>query len=401
LPTFTYKAIAADGRQAGGSVVASTRHDALQRLAAEGRHPFDLREQAAGEGARSGVRFRRRAIRLSVVTRQLATLSESGISLVQSLNVLIEQTPDLRARQLLVEIREAVKGGSTFADALARHPDEFPPIMSSMVRVGERGGSLDQVLSQLSDLFENEESLRSEVRAAVAYPVLVLCLGIVSTILLVVFLIPRLEVLFAGVGQALPLPTRILIGLSHALAGYGWLLGLCAVGVVVAWRLALRRSAVRVFFDGCKLRVPWVGRVVRGAAIARFTRLLGLLAQGGISIVEGLEIVGSAVGNAKIARAVEDMARRIRTGESLATLMKQSKVFPPIPVQMVAVGEETGRMDQMLLRVADAYGREVTASTKILTSLLAPVLILCVACLVGFILLSMMLPIFQLSSLVG
>ncbi len=403
MPTYWYRALGVENRPTEGTIVAASRREALQRLIDGGQHPLDLSQRGAEDGAgATGFRFQfqRQSIRLATFTRQLATLSASGVPIVRSLNVLIEQLQDPRARQILTDIRGSVQGGSTFADALGKHPRVFPKLMTSMVRVGEMGGTLDEELLELSDLYEKEESRKGEIRAALAYPMLVLLLGVASAVVLVAFLIPRLESLFADVGQDLPAPTRILLGISHFLTGHGWGLMVGVLVAVAAVKFAARNKEVRLFIDQYKLRIPWLGTLVRNLEIARFTRLLGTLTHGGITIVEALDIVGPAVANEAIAESVRNMTKRIRTGESLAALMKETQIFPPLPVQMVAVGEETGHLDQMLLRVADAYDRETTASTKVMTSLLAPAMILFVAGIVGFIVISMLLPIFQLSTVI-
>jgi len=401
LPTYKYKALTLDGESAEGTVVASTRRDAIQRLAGGGQHVLHLHAQVEAEaGETLGFRLGKRTIDLPGFSRQLATLSESGVPLVQSINVLIRQTRDPNAQRIFAEIRESVEGGATLADALAKHPQTFPKIMIGMVRVGELGGTLDQVLLQLSELFEKEQTLKGEVRAAMAYPLLVFFLGIASAVVLVAFFIPRLESLFDVVDQALPAPTRLLLALSHFATTRGWILAAFLVLAVVAIKFALRRKVVRVAVDTFKMRVPLLGTLIRNVAIARFSRLLGTLLNGGVSVVEGLDIVEPAVGNEAIAQAVNNMAGRIRGGESLAALMQDARIFPPLLIQMVAVGEETGRLDHVLLRVSEAYDREATTSTKVMTSLLAPVMILCVAGIVAFIILSMLLPIFQLSSVV-
>jgi type II secretory pathway component PulF len=399
LPTYAYKALTQEGKKSLGTVVAPTRGEAIRRLVSSGQNVLDLREEKLGGAeASAGFRFRRRKIRLSTLTRQLATLSASGVPVVQSLNVLIEQTKEPRAVQILTDIRESIEGGSTLADALAKHPRIFPRIMCGMVRVGEMGGTLDEVLLQLAELYEKEEVLKGEVRAALAYPLLVLFLGVASAVLLLAFLIPRLKLLFEGIGQALPAPTRLLLFVSGLITTQGWLLALMVATAVVAYRTAKRSSQVRLFVDRGKLAFPWLGKLIRTVAIARFARLLGTLTRAGISVVEGIDIVHPAVGNEVIAEAVRSMSAQIRSGGSVASAMKKAQVFPPLPIQMIAVGEETGRLDQMLLRMAEAYEREAAVATRVMTSLLAPLLILCVAAVVGFIILSMLLPIFQLSS---
>ncbi|MCP4644735.1 MAG: type II secretion system F family protein [bacterium] len=399
MPTYWYKALGAGGAQLEGTVDAASRREALQRLLDGGKNPVDLREQAQKPAVQStSFSLRRRAIRLATFTRQLATLSSAGVPIVRGLNVLIDQQEEPRAKQLLTDIKESVQGGSTFADALAKHPKDFPPLMSSMVSVGEHGGTLDEQLLELSTLYEREEALRGEVMAAAAYPVLVLLAGVVSAIILVAFFIPRLEVMFEGAGQDLPAPTRVLLAISHFTTDYRWYLVIGMGVLAVAGRFAMRDPGVRMALDGAKLRVPWLGTLLRNVAVARLTRLLGTLTRGGISIVDALALVRPAIGNRVISATIADMTARVRTGESLAALMGEAHVFPPLSVQMVSVGEETGKLDHMLLRVAEAYDRETMTSTKVMTSLLAPALILFVAGIVGFILISMLLPIFQLSS---
>jgi type II secretory pathway component PulF len=399
LPTFTYKALGHEGTASEGTIVATTRREALQRLIDSGQNPLDLKEHGARASSGTiGIRLRRRIIRLATFTGQLATLSQSGVPIVRSLNVLIEQQKDARVANLITEVRESIQGGSTFAEALGKHPQHFPKLMTSMVAVGEQGGTLDEQLLELSGLYEREEALRGEVVAAIAYPILVLVTGLISTVILVAFFIPKLEALFEGVGQALPAPTRILLGISHFVQDYRWHLLVGAVACALVWQVAARSKEVSMRYDRWKLHVPWLGNVLRNLAIARLTRVLGTLTHGGISIVEALGIAEPVMGNRAIAAAVHEITARVRTGESLAALMHESDIFPPLSVQMAAVGEETGLLDQMLLRVADAYDRETLAATKLMTSMLAPALILLVAGIIGFILIAMMLPIFQLST---
>lgn len=399
MPTFVYKAMNEGAAVKTGTIVAPTRREALRRLVDEGKNPLDIAEQTAGESP-SGVSFRfgRRRIRLATFNRQLATLSASGAPIIKGLNVLAEQTREPATRQMLDTVIESVRGGNTLADALAAHPRDFPELMTSMIRVGETGGTLDQQLLQLSDMYEKEETLKGEVQAALAYPALVLTMGLLSAVILIAFFIPRLEVIFDDNGTALPLPTRILLGLSHFVTGHWVFLTLLIVAAAVGARAALKRPPIRLALDRAKLSVPWLGDAVRNLEIARFTRLLGTLTRAGISIVEALRIVHPVLQNRAVGEAVSDMIARITTGVRLAALMKESGLFPPLAIQMVATGEETGHMDDMLMSVADTYDRETAAATKIMLSMLAPMLILVVASIVGFILISMILPIFQLST---
>ena len=402
MPTFWYKAVGREDAPAEGSITAANRREALQRLIASGQHPVDLREDSGGEGLSSiQFNFGRRPIRLATFTRQLATLSATGSPIIKGLAVISEQTRDPVAKQVLRDVSESVQGGSTFADALARHPKVFPNLMTNMVRVGEMGGTLDEQLLKLSELYESDEALKGEVQAALAYPALVMLLGVLSAVILVAFFIPRLETLFEGAGQGLPLPTVILLATSHFITGHYIVLIVSLALLAFGIRSALKEPKVRLAVDTFKLRIPWIGTLIRNLEIARFTRLLGTLSQAGISLVEALRIVHPVIQNTAVAETVRGMITRISSGDRLADLMKESNIFPPLSVQMVATGEESGHLDQMLLRLAEAYDRETTASTKVIMSLLAPLLILLVAGFVGFILISMILPIFQLSTVMG
>ena len=402
MPTFWYKAAGHENTPAEGTIAAASRREALQRLIASGQHPIELREHSDGQGA-TGIQFNfgRRPVRLATFTRQLATLAATGAPIIKGLAVISEQTRDPRAKQVLTDVAESVQGGSTFADALGKHPKVFPNLMTNMVRVGEMGGTLDEQLLKLSELYENEETLKGEVQAALAYPALVLLLGVLSAVILVAFFIPRLESLFEGAGQGLPLPTVILLATSHFITDHYIVLIVGLALLAFSVRSALKEPQIRLAFDKFKLRVPWFGTLIRNLEIARFTRLLGTLSQAGISIVEALGIVQPVIQNTAVAETVREMITRISGGDRLADLMKESNIFSPLSVQMVATGEETGHLDQMLLRLADAYDRETTASTKVIMSLLAPLLILLVAGFVGFILIAMILPIFQLSNVMS
>jgi len=402
MPTFAYKALSKGASVTTGTIVAPTRREALQRLVDEGKNPLDLNEQASESSSKgTAIRFGRRRIRLATFNRQLATLTASGSPILKGLSVLSEQTKDPGARQVLEEVMESVRGGSTLADALKAHPADFPDLMTSMIRIGETGGTLDQQLLQLSDLYEKEEALKGEVQAALAYPALVLLMGVLSAVILVAFFIPRLEAIFDDNGAALPLPTQFLLAISHFMTDHGVLLVLMLAAGGFGLHRALRQDAIRLAVDRYKLMVPWFGDTIQNLEIARFTRLLGTLTRAGISIVEALRIVSPVLQNRAVSHAIGDMVARISTGTRLATLMKDSGLFPPLAIQMVATGEETGHLDEMLMSVADTYDRETAAATRVMLSMLAPLLILVVASIVGFILVSMILPIFKLSTVMG
>ncbi len=399
MQAYSYKALSSGGAPSDGSLVAANRREALDRLLSRGLHVLELREQEAEKPvAPRGKLFRRRGLRIVTVTRQLGTLCASGVPLVQSMNVLIEQAEDARSRAILSEILESVKAGSSLSDAMGKRRDVFPEIMISMVHMGEVSGTLDEVLARLAELFEKQAEIRGEVKAALAYPALVLLLGVASAAALITLVIPRLAVMFEGLGERLPLPTRILCGISEFFGAYWWLIAVVILLAGLGAAAAARKPGFRLAWDRIKLRIPWAGKLICQAAIARFSRALGALVRADVPIVEALHVAQAAAGNRAISGAIRQMARQVQTGDSLAALMSTSDVFPPLAVQMVAVGEETGRLGQMLLSVAEAYDREAAASTKMMVSLLAPALILCVAVIVAFIVLSLVLPIFQLSA---
>jgi len=402
VQAYSYRALSESGEHTQGTLVAAGRRDAIERLQSRGWHVLDVREGQAGSGAVAPRRlFRRRGFRLAELTRQLATLERSGVPLARSLTVIIEQTDDERTADLFSDILDAVKGGRSLSDAMAQHRDVFPEIMVSMVHTGEVSGTLDEVLERLAELFEKRDAMRSEVRAAMAYPALVLCLGLASAFALVTFVIPRLNVMFETIGGELPVPTRILMRFSELVRSGWWAILAGIAALCGAWVLLAGSAAFRMRWDRLKLRIPWISTLIRNASMARFSRALGTLVHAEVPIVEALNVARAAAGNRAIEAAIRRMAREVQTGDSLAELMSEAGVFSPLTIQMVAVGEETGQLDAMLINVADAYDRQAAAAARMLTSLLAPVLILCVAVVVGFLILALVLPIFQLSAGIG
>ncbi len=292
MTVYSYSAVDDSGRRAEGTVASADRQEALHRLLAQGLSVLDLRQQAAGaQPSTVGQLLRRRKFRLAVLTRQLATLYGSGVPLVRSMNVLIEQAGDPRTRTIFRDILQSVEAGRSLAQALAQHPDVFPPIMVSMVRVGQMSGTLEEVLNRLAELFEKQDEVRGEVRAALAYPALVLVMGVASAAVLALFVIPRLELMFEGMGQRLPLPTRILLAISGAVSANWLVLLVGLLAAIVALRLAVRNERFRLRWDALKLRIPWAGQLMRQAAIARFARSLGTLVHADVSIVTALEVV--------------------------------------------------------------------------------------------------------------
>jgi type II secretory pathway component PulF len=417
MASFRYQAREAAGGMVTGVIEAEDRQGALSLLAGRGLFPSRLETANGGSRAPAGEastptptaaappapasrggRIARKEI--TAFTRELATLLEATIPIPSALQGLAEEEENAALREVIAELGAAVRTGKSLSEAMEARPRLFPPIYTSMVAVGEEAGALDKVLQDLADLLEHEDEVRGEALSAVAYPAFVLGLGIVTTAVLLVFVLPRLFGMLEGMAAALPLPTRILLAVSRFLqANWPWVLAGTAVAAASA-RSWLRTPAGALWWDGAKMRLPAVGGVFRASALARFARTLGTLARSGVSLLPALEISRNTVGNRVYARAIGQVAEETRGGDSLAAPLKKLGLFPPTMVQMIAVGEETGRLDTMLLRVAAIEERQVRGRSRALISLLAPALILVVGALVGFIVMALLLPIFQMSQAV-
>ncbi|MGH9268484.1 MAG: type II secretion system F family protein, partial [Acidimicrobiales bacterium] len=332
---------------------------------------------------------------LAIFSRQFATMINSGLSLLRSLYILADQTENKMLARVLVEVRQDVEKGASLSQALNKHPKVFSRLYVSMVRAGEIGGVLDSVLMRLSATLEKQVELRNKVRSAMTYPVAVLslCLLIVTAMLL--FIVPIFEGLYTDLGGTLPLPTRILLVISKLMK---LIVPFSIVGAVVGtflFRRWIRTDKGRYAWDSAKLRPPIFGKLVQKTAIARFSRTLAALLRSGVPILESLEIVAETVSNAVMARAIKDVQMAVKGGDSIARPLHQHKIFPPMVVQMIAVGEETGAVDDMLDKIADFYEAEVEATVNALTSLLEPVLIVFLGGAVGGMVVSLYMPMFN------
>lgn len=417
---FRYVAKTSAGEGTRGEIEAATRRDALGVLAHRGLHPSLLEPCGESGGGflsaserepvaqrtdltdsvprRSHGRIRRKDI--TALTRQLATLLEADVPVPAALDGLREEETNAALEAVLAELARGVRRGEALSEAMALYPKLFPALYVSMVEVGEEAGALDRVLSDLADLLEHEDEMRSEVIAAAAYPCFVLGFGIVTAFILLAFVMPRLFGMLAGMVDVLPLPTRILLAVSQFLESYWYVIIAGAVGVVFLVRWYLSTPPGRLAWDGWKLRLPVIGRVLRAAALVRFSRTLGTLVRSGVSLLPALRIVEGTTGNLALGRAIARVAEDTRGGESFATPLRKLGLFPPTMVQMISVGEDSGRLDAMLLRVASLQERAMRSFSRTLISLLGPVLILAVGALIGFLVISLLLPIFQMSQAV-
>lgn len=408
MPAFVYKAVDRLGRDLDGTLEADNEVAAISRLRDMGYFPLDVKEERA---ARAGVDvsgllrgFRRKKIKtkdLTIFTRQLSTLIDSGLPLLRSLNILGEQTENPGLKVQVKSIAQSVQGGSTFSEALAKYPRTFSKLFVNMVRAGETGGVLEVVLARLADFAEKEEAIRGKVKSAMAYPVIVILVGIGVVGFLTIAIIPTFVDMFLEIGVPLPLPTQIMIIISNFMRQRWYVVIGAIVALIFMYRQYARTDRGRLAIDKLKLRLPVVGNLVRKAAISRFARTLGTLLSSGVAILQALLIVRDTTGNEVVARAMVDVHNSIREGETIASPLGRSGIFPPMVTHMIAVGEETGALDTMLLKVSDGYDREVDEAVSALTSVLEPFLIICMAAAVGFIVIAMYLPIFEMGALAG
>lgn len=405
MPVYAYRGLDADGKNVRGIVDAESARSARLKLRRTGVFPTDVSESSGGRTkseARSVPRFGERIAPqdIAVTTRQLATLIGAGIPLVESLSALIEQVEKSRLKHALTQIREQVVEGSSLADALAQHPRLFSDLYVNMVRAGEASGALDVVLARLADYTESSAELRSRIRSAMVYPAIMLSASFVILVFLVTFVVPRVTRIFVEQKQVLPLPTRILMGMSQLLLDW-WIVFLAlAVLFAIALRYWVRTPAGRLTFDRWRLSLPVFGKLSQKIAVARFSRTLSTLLRSGIGLLQSLDIVKNIVANRILFGAIEDARDAIREGQSIAPPLRQSGFFPPLMVHMIAVGERSGQLEEMLGKTADAYETEVETTVASLTSLLGPLMTLVMGSMVTLIVLAILLPIFQMSQMV-
>lgn len=335
---------------------------------------------------------------LTVFSRQFATMINAGLAMVRCLDILAEQTDDKKLQETLIQVRKDVEGGSTLSNALAKHPKVFSTLYSSMVKAGEMGGVLDEVLERLAGFMEKDFGLKKKVKAALTYPVVILCMAILIVVFLVTYILPTFVGLFEGMNLKLPIATKILIVITKGAKNpviAGITIVVCVLGgIFINWYGA--QPTGKKQFDMLKLNLPVFGMLNRKVAISRFCRTLGTLLSSGVPIMQALEIVGKASGNEVLALTVNNIRDSIREGESIASPLGASGMFPPMVTQMVAVGEETGNLDAMLSKIADFYDTEVEYMLTSLTSMLEPIMICAMGGIVGFIVMAVFLPLYQL-----
>jgi len=400
MPTYAYVARARDGKKHRGTLTAENRQALITALQRKGLTPDQIKES----GARSKVnRTKVKSRELLIFSRQLSTIVNSGLPLLQGLDILSEQIEDPRFQKAIADIAQSVEAGETFSEALRKYPRIFSDLYVSMVRAGEASGDLDGVLLQLADYLESMEELKRRIRSAMTYPVVALSMILLIAAGLIIWVVPQFAEIFASFDADLPAPTQLLINISNGLRQPLTLLAVIGiiVGSVVGYRAYYATESGRLNIDRMKLRLPVFGKLMRKVAISRFTRTLSTLTRSGVAILGALEIAERTAGNEVFARVVRHAGESVRNGETLADPLARSGEFPAMVTRMIGVGEKTGALEQMLGKISEFYDSEVKATVDGLTSMIEPILILLMGIVVGGIVIALFMPILQLSSIVG
>ncbi len=402
--TYEYKVRDKSGQMKTGKIDAETPAQVAQKLKTMGYAPVSIDKTGGGMNTEIKIPgFGKPKVKLkdlAVFARQFATMINSGLSLLRSLSILVEQTENKELARVLGEVRNDIETGSSLSAAMSKHQDAFPPLMVNMCKAGEIGGFLDAVLLQIANNYEAEVRLRGKVKSAMTYPVVVLCIAVVAVIGMLLFIVPTFESLFDSLGGTLPFPTRVLVALSASLKIIiGPLVVLALIGLFV-WKKVKHDLRVRNVVDPLKLKLPVFGELFRKIALTRFSRNLGTMMKSGVPILQSLDIVADTTGNVVLARATRAVQESVRQGESLAAPLTEHPVFPPMVVQMMAVGEETGALDTMLGKIAEFYDQEVESTTESLTALIEPLMIAFLGGIVGSMIVALYMPIFKIFELI-
>jgi type IV pilus assembly protein PilC len=407
MPIFVWEGRTAQGRIVRGDTLEAPNIEAaLARLREQRIRPIanKVREKGAGfdkEISIPGFGPTVSTKELSVATRQLATMIDAGLPIVQCLGILGEQSENKLLCKTITAIRRDVEGGCTLADALRKHPKIFDDLYVNMVDAGEAGGILNTILNRIALFIEKASRLKKKVKGAMIYPVAIVLVAIVVVAVLMIFVIPVFADLYGSMGQALPVPTQICINISNFFVAYWWLMLLTAVGTVMAIKFYYKTPHGHMKIDGLLLRMPVIGDLLRKVAVARFSQNMALLLSSGVPILDGLAITGKTAGNKVVEKAIMDSRLSISKGNTVAEPLRESKIFPPLVCQMVAVGESTGGLDGMLRKVAELYEEEVDDAVNILTAMMEPAIMVVLGVILGGLVVAMYLPIFQMGSLVG
>jgi len=398
MPVFIYRAADRGGKTIDGVMEAADMRAVIERLHRDSYYPIRVAPQAERTAWWQLSRGRLRQRDLLAFTQQLATLFEAGLPLDRALAILEELAPDGRMKSLVGDLLRAVRGGSSFSEALARHhPRPFSRLYINMVRAGEKGGVLEITLRRLAEFLEARAAFTEAVVSAMIYPAIITGASAAAIVFLLAFVVPRFAVIFADLGEAVPLPTQVLLVVSGGLRDYWWVGALVAVSGLIGWRMWTGTPDGRLAWDRALLRLPLVGGISQKLEVSRFARTLGTLLKSGVPVLGALAVVGEMMSNHVIARGVQRLGESVKRGAGLAAPMGETQIFPPLTVHMVRVGEETGRLEDMLLKVADMLEADVRTELRRIIGLLEPAVILGMGLVVAFIVVAMLLAIFSIN----
>lgn len=395
MPTWEYTARTATGDEKTATIDLPSKEDVVQHLRNQKMQVVRVRE---AKKAKAGGKVPTRDV--VIFTRQFATMINAGLPLVQALDILAKQTDNKVLAETTRQVVYDVESGNTLADALSKHPKTFAELFVNMVAAGEAGGILDTILLRLSTFLEKNDAIIRKVKGAMIYPIVIFSVASIAIVVLLLFVIPVFQTMFASVDMILPLPTRIVIGMSDILQGFWWAIGGGGVAIFFIIKWMYTTPGGQLFLDRLLLNIPVLGDMLRKSAVSRFTRTLGTLISAGVSILDGLEITAKTAGNRVIHDAVMESRGSIAGGETIAGPLERSAVFPPMVTSMIAVGEATGGLDEMLTKIADFYDDEVDTAVSALLSLMEPVMIVVLGTVVGGMIVAMYLPIFDMMNAV-
>ena len=401
---FAYSVRDRGGKLISGTLEAESQAAVANRLKGMGYSPVSISENSKA-GLKTEIKLPSMGSKvklkdLAVFSRQFATMVNSGLSLLRALTILTEQTENQFFAGVIGEVRNDVETGQALSAAMGKHPKVFPPLMVNLTKAGEVGGFLDSVMLQVAANYEAEVKLRGKIKAAMTYPTVVFCIAILAVTGMLLFIVPTFASLFKTLGGTLPAPTRVLVTMSKLLKfGFPFLM-VGMIGSLIVWQRVKHTERVRNFVDPMKLKLPVFGSLFQKVALSRFARNLGTMMHSGVPILQSLEIVADTTGNVVLGRAVRDVQDSVRQGESLAAPLKNHPVFPPMVVQMMAVGEDTGALDTMLHKISEFYDQEVEATTEALTALIEPLMIAFLGGIVGSMIIALYMPIFKIFDLI-
>ncbi|MGA6924274.1 MAG: type II secretion system inner membrane protein GspF [Desulfosarcina sp.] len=408
MPVYDYQALDPKGKTITGIIDADGAQAARQKIRAMGSFPVKVKEVTEAESGKEtrgitvqGLFSRVTPAQVSLWTRQLSTLTGAGFPLVSALTTLVSQTKTQGFTKIVARIKDSIVEGNSFASALTLYPSAFSQIYINMVRAGETSGTLEIVLQRLADIMEKQQELKSRIQTAMAYPILMTVIGTLVLFFLMTFVVPNITTIFTDMNQALPAPTRFLIAASDLFKSYWWVLVILAIAALVALRAFRRTERGLAATDRLMLRLPIAGSLLKRIAVARFTRTLASLLENGVTMLPALEIVRNVTGNVIISGLIEKASTEVEKGQGLAQSLAADAVFPDLAVQMIQVGEQSGELEPMLYKIAEVYENEVQASIMSMMAMLEPIMILVMAVVVLFIVLSICLPIFEMNQLVG